>query len=122
MQWKRKKKRKSDLIKQVDKSLPCQQLVSPTLPERETTARIRFDFPLSMCEVRHTPRDVFDVNLSNFAGNHDTADSPKCSNYVAERTRKRQNKFTNSFYRFNLIYSSLALDGCTKKKELYLSV
>ena len=58
-----------------------------------------FDFPSSMCEVRHTPRDVFDITSSHFAGNHYTAGSPKHSSYVAERTRKRQNKFTNSFYR-----------------------
>ena len=63
-----------------------------------------FDFPLSMCEVRHTPCDVFDITLSYFAGNPYTAGSPKRSSYVAERTRKRQNKFTNSFYlfKFNL--------------------
>ena len=29
-----------------------------------------------------------------------TAGSPKRSSYVAERMRKRQSKFTNSFYRF----------------------
>ena len=43
---------------------------------------------------------VFDVNSSYFAGNHYTAGSSKRSSYVAERTCKRQNKFTNSFYRF----------------------
>ena len=56
-----------------------------------------FDFPSSMCEVRHTPRDVFDITSSYFAGNHYTADTTKRSSYVAERTRKRQNKFTDSF-------------------------
>ena len=59
-----------------------------------------FDFPLSMCEVRHNPRDVFDITSSYFAGNHYSAGSPKRSSYTAERKRKRQNKFTNSFYRF----------------------
>ena len=59
-----------------------------------------FDFPSSKCEVRHTPRDVFDITSSYFAGNLYTAGSPKRSSYVAERKRKRQNKFTNSFYRF----------------------
>ena len=59
-----------------------------------------FDFPSSMCEVRHTPCDVFDITSSYFSGNPYTAGSPKRSSYVAERTRKRQNKFTNSFYRF----------------------
>ena len=57
-----------------------------------------FDFPSSMCEIRHTPRDVFDIIY--FEGNHYTAGSPKRSSYVAERPRKRQNKFTNSFYQF----------------------
>ena len=59
-----------------------------------------FDFPSSICEVRHTLRDVFDITSSYFAGNPYTAGSRKRSSYVAERTRKRQNKFTNSFYRF----------------------
>ena len=70
-------------------SIPCEQLVSATLPERETTA-------------------------SYFAGNHYTAgspiSSPKRSSYLTECTRKRQNKFTN------LIYSSLAVDGSTLKE------
>ena len=34
-----------------------------------------FDFLSGMCEVRHTPRDVFDVNSSYFVGNHYTAGS-----------------------------------------------
>ena len=34
-----------------------------------------FDFLSSMCEVRRTPRDVFDVNSSSFAGNHYTTSS-----------------------------------------------
>ena len=59
-----------------------------------------FDFSLSMCEVRHNPGDVFDITSSYFAGNHCTAGSPKRSSYVAEGTRKCQNRFTNSFYRF----------------------
>ena len=70
-------------------SIPCEQLVSATLPERETIA-------------------------SYFAGNHYTAGSPislpKRSSYVTERTRKRQNKFTN------LIYLSLVVDGSTLKE------
>ena len=78
--------------------LPCEQLVSPTLPERETTASNRLIFHRS--EVRYIPRDVFDITSSYFAGNLYTAGSPKRSSYVAERTRKRQNKFTNLFYRF----------------------
>ena len=63
-----------------------------------------FDSPSGMCDVRDIPRDVFDITSSYFAGNHYTSDSPKRSlkrsSYVAERTRKRQNKFTNSLYRF----------------------
>ena len=53
-----------------------------------------------MYEVRHTPRDVFNITSNYLAGNHYTAGSRKRSSYIAERTRKRQNKFTNSFYRF----------------------
>ena len=79
--------------------VPCDQLVFATLPgarEKPLWATVWF----SMCEVRHTPRDVFDITSSYFAGNYYRAGSPKRSSYVAERTRKRQNKFTNSFYRF----------------------
>ena len=54
-----------------------------------------------MCGVGHNPRDVFDITSSYFAGNYYTAGSPKCSSYVAKNTCKRQNKFTNAFYRFN---------------------
>ena len=46
-----------------------------------------FDFSSRMCEVRHNPRDVFDINSSHFTGNHYAAGSPKRISYVAERTR-----------------------------------
>ena len=64
------------------------------------------DFPSSMCEVRHTPRDAFNIT-SYFAGkiwNKFTVESLKRNSNVAKRTRNRQNKFTNSFYwfKFNL--------------------
>ena len=62
--------------------------------------KLPFDFPLSICKICHTPRDAFDITSSYFTGNHYTAGSPKRSSYVAERTHKRQNKFTNLFYRF----------------------
>ena len=75
-----------------------------------------FDFSSSMCELRHTPRDAFDITSSYFAGNHFTAGSPKRSFYVAERTRRCQNKFTNSFYRFKFNLSALALDGGSLKE------
>ena len=80
--------------------LPCEQLVSPTLVQERNYCEQPFDFPSSMCEVRHTPRDVFDITSFSFEENHYTAGSPKRSSYAAERPRKRQNKFTNSFYRF----------------------
>ena len=66
-----------------------------------------------MCKVRHAKRDafdrpLFDIPSSHFAGktwnicplDHYTAGSPKRSSYVAQSMWKRQNKFTNSFYRF----------------------
>ena len=59
-----------------------------------------------MCKVRHAPRDAFDIRLRPIQREkyHYTAGSPKRSNYVAERIRKRKNKFTNSFnqFKFNL--------------------
>ena len=71
-----------------------------------------FDLPSSMCEVRHTPRDVFDTISSCFAGHHFTAGSPKRSSYIAERTQASLlTRFTGS----NLIYSSLALDDGSLK-------
>ena len=78
-----------------------------------------FDFPSSMCEVRHTPRDVFDVNSSYFAGNHYTAASSKRSSYVAERTRKapkhsyfiqEKRQPTRSYSEFDLLGDSLQKD------------
>ena len=53
-----------------------------------------FDFPSSRCEVCHTPRDAFNKmeSLLNRL--------PNRSSYVAERTRKRQSRFTSPFYRF----------------------
>ena len=64
---------------------------------REKPLRATVAFSSSMCEVRHNPRDVLDITSSYFY----IAGSPKRSSYVAERTRKRQNRFTNSFYQFN---------------------
>ena len=97
--------------------VPFEQLVSLTLPERETTASNLFDFPSSMCKVRHTSRHVFGITSSYLAGNRYTVGSPKRSSYVAERTRKLQNKFTNSFTGSNFNYSSLALDGGSLKEN-----
>ena len=70
------------------------------MPSFRNHCKQLFDFPSSMWEVRHTPYDVLDITSSYFAGNHYTADLPKRISYVAERTRKRQNKFTNAFYWF----------------------
>ena len=61
---------------------------------RETTASNLLIFHRA-CEKYVT--HVFDIT-SDFTGNPYKAGSPKRSSYVAERTRKRQNKFTNSFY------------------------
>ena len=80
--------------------LPGEQLVSPTIPEGETTASNSLIFHRACAKYVTPQRDVFDISSSYFAGNYYTAGSSKRSNYVAEGTRKRQNKFTNSFYQF----------------------
>ena len=69
-----------------------EQLVSPTLSEREPLGAT-VKFPSSVCEERHAPRDAFASSYMEYY----TAGSLKHRSYVSEYTRKRQNKFANSF-------------------------
>ena len=89
------------VLEHVDVDLvPCEQLVSPTLPERSTTASNRLIFHRA-CAKYVTPHVMYLTSLRLISRE---IKSPKRRRYVAERTRKRQNKFTNSFYgfKFNL--------------------
>ena len=63
---------------------------------------LRATVRLSIEQVRNTSHPTWFIwhHFVWYRGKHYTAGSPKRSSYVAERTRKRQNKFTNSFYRF----------------------
>ena len=45
-------------------TVPCEQLVSPTISRERNHCEQPFDFPSSMCEVRYTPRDTFDITSS----------------------------------------------------------
>ena len=99
-------KRRADIF------LPYEQLVSPTLPEREITASNRLIFHRAGAKYI-TPHVMHSTKW-----NHYSTGLPKRSSYVAERTRKRQNRFTNPFYRFkfNLFLLGVLLNGGSPKE------
>ena len=63
-------------------------------------------------------------HLERHCYDHRTTGSPKRSRYVGERTRKRQNKFTYSFYQFtfNLLVSGAGRRLTQRNKRLFAVV